>query len=461
MRNYTKMLYALITVLVIYTISFVVFIMYSITNFAFADFYKRLDLRRNLAAERMFNGKRTGTGWSLTYVEELNKQREFIVEFDDQQHIMHNSGFDSKLWGRVDKSGTSNFKVGNTFYSTKFYLHKGKNYIIAVSAENYFYTHHLSYLRNMLIVALLLGVLFVVVVSLLVKRSFIKPISELIGEVEKIGSENLYLRLTVGKEKGILHKLASTFNQMLNRIETSFETQKNFISNASHELNTPLTSIIGIADLALSKERSIEEYQQLIHKIMDAADNLEKKTSALLLLARTGFENNQLLFKPVRIDQIVMDAEMTVKAINEHFHIKTDFSMLPDDSMKLKVNGSAPLLQLAISNIVSNACKYSSNKTAYVALGAFDKGVLILIRDEGIGIPEQELSYIYDPYFRASNTANFLGYGIGLPLARNIVKMHHGQLFVSSTLGKGTTVRIELPTMDARALAKAKQNPTA
>ncbi len=452
MRNYNKILYALITILVIYTASFVVFIMYSITNFAFSDFYKRLELRRNLAAEKMFNGDRVATEWSLTYVEELNKQHEFIVELDENDHIVHSSGFNKELWQQIDKNGTSNFKVGNTFYSAKVYSHKGRRYILGVSAENYFYTHHLNYLRNLMIIALLLGVLFIIVVSLLVKRSFIKPISELIGEVEKIGSENLYLRLTVNRDSGVLSKLANTFNQMLTRIETTFETQKNFVSNASHELNTPLTSIIGIADLALSKERNVEEYKQSIQKIADAAENLEKKTSALLLLARTGFENNNLTFKPVRIDQIVMDAEMTVKAINEHFHIKTDFSMLPDDSMKLKVNGSAPLLQLAISNIVSNACKYSTNRTAYVALGAFDKGVLLLIRDEGIGIPEEELSYIYDPYFRASNTTNFSGYGIGLPLARNIVKMHNGQLTVSSALGKGTTVRIELPTIDRKML---------
>ncbi|WP_437921961.1 HAMP domain-containing sensor histidine kinase [Sphingobacterium sp. LRF_L2] len=447
MRSYNKLLYALITILVVYTISFVAFILYSITNFAFSDFNKRLDLRRDLAAEKMFNGKSQRTEWSLTYLEELNNQREFVVEFDKNGHILHNSGFNQDLWEEVNKQGTSSFKIGNTFYSTKFYPFKGKSYIVGVSAENYFYTHHLNYLRNLLFVALLLGLLFVVVISLLVKKSFIKPINELIGDVEKIGSENLYLRLTVGKDKGVLNKLAETFNRMLNRIETSFETQKNFISNASHELNTPLTSIIGIADLALSKERSVDDYKQSIQKIIDAAENLEKKTSALLLLARTGFENNNVNFRPVRIDQIVMDAEMTVKAINERFHIKTDFSMLPDDSMKLNVNGSAPLLQLAISNIVSNACKYSENNTAYVALGAFDKGVLLLVRDEGIGIPEHELSHIYDPYFRASNTANFSGYGIGLPLARNIIKMHDGELTVSSTLGKGTTVRIELPTI--------------
>lgn len=447
MRSYNKTLYALITILVVYTVSFVAFIMYSITNFAFSDFYKRLDLRRNLAAEQMWNGKENRTDWSLAYVEELNNQREFIVEFDEKANIINNSGFNVSLWEKVDKQGEANFKEGNTFYSTKFYQQQGKNYIVGVSAENYFYTHHLRYLQNLLLIALILGVLFVIVVSLLVKRSFIKPIHGLIDEVKKIGSENLYLRLSEEKYKGVLHKLANTFNRMLNRVETSFETQKNFISNASHELNTPLTSIIGIADLALSKERTVEEYKKAMQKIVDAAGNLEKKTNALLLLARTGYEkNNKLNFKPVRIDQIIMDAEMTVKAINERFHIKTDFSMLPDDSMKLKVNGLAALLQLAISNVVSNACKYSPNQTAYVALGAFENGVLILIRDEGIGIPEKELLYIYDPYFRASNTQNFSGYGIGLPLARNIIKMHEGELSVTSALGKGTTVRIELPT---------------
>ena len=446
MRSYNKTLYALITMLVVYTASFVAFILYSITNFAFSDFYKRLDLRRDLAADRMLYGKTIQKDWSLSYVEELNSQHEFIIQFSADSGIIHNSGFDTALWKRINKEGESNFKDGNTFYSTNVYKEGASSYIIGVSAENYFYTHHLRYLQNLLLIALLLGVLFVVVIALLVKRSFIKPIHVLIDEVKTIGSENLHLRLTEDKYKGVLDKLAKTFNGMLNRMETSFETQKNFISNASHELNTPLTSIIGIADLALSKERTVEQYKAAMQKIIDAAGNLEKKTSALLLLARTGYENNSMLpFNAVRVDQVIIDAETTVKNINERFHIKIDFSMLPDDSTKLQVNGSSALLQLAISNVISNACKYSPDHTAYVALGALDDAVLILIKDEGIGIPDKELSYIYDPYFRASNTHHFSGYGIGLPLARNIIKMHDGDLSITSTIGKGTTVRIELP----------------
>lgn len=447
MRNYNKIIYILTAILVLYTVSFAVILKYSVTNFAFSDFYKRLDLRRNLEAERFINGDQGDTGWSLKFIEDLESQREFVVKLDEQGNILTTRGLDQVVWKEIQRGGKANIKVGNRFYSAKLYSIRGQNYIIGASAESYFYNHLTSHLNRLLFISLLIGVLFAVVVSLLVKRSFIKPINDLIDEVKQIGTENLYLRLNEEKAKGVLGKLTKTFNRMLNRIETAFETQKNFVSNASHELNTPLTSIIGIADLALSKEREVPEYKKAMHKIMEAAENLEKKTSALLLLARTGFQNNAEHLKPVRIDQIIMDAEVTVKSINEQFHIKTDFSMLPEDSMRLKVNGSAPLLQLAISNIISNACKYSRNHTAYVALGVLDKGVLILIKDDGIGIPEHEISHIYDPYFRGSNTGNFSGYGIGLPLSRNIVKMHDGSLSVSSSLGIGTTVRIELPTI--------------
>ncbi|HCU45522.1 MAG TPA: hypothetical protein DF610_12300 [Sphingobacterium sp.] len=278
------------------------------------------------------------------------------------------------------------------------------------------------------------------------KRSFLKPILTMMKEVQQIGSENLDKRLDEFKYKGELKDLARTFNNMLTRLETSFETQKNFISNASHELNTPLTSIIGQADLALSKERSQAEYQRTLLKIIESAEHLEKKTKALLLLARTGFVSNSSSFGPIRIDQVIMDAELMVKAINDKFKIITDFNLLPDDSMRLKVSGNAILLQLALSNIISNACKYSSNRTAYIALGALDKKVFILIKDEGIGIPSEDLQHIYDPYFRASNTDGIDGYGIGLPLARNIIKLHEGSLKVTSIVDKGTTVEIELPT---------------
>jgi signal transduction histidine kinase len=232
---------------------------------------------------------------------------------------------------------------------------------------------------------------------------------------------------------------------MLNRLETTFETQKNFVSNASHELNTPLTNIIGEADYALSKDRDHEQYKKSLADILAEAEKLELKTKALLLLAQTGFDGKSQKLVRLRTDQLILDVKETVQKLNSKFKISLDFSLLPEDHEKLKVKGNFYLLHLALTNIVVNGCKYSDGKTVYIALGASDTHVVIIVRDSGIGIPQKEMAYIYDPYFRASNTSNYAGYGIGLPLSKNIIKMHNGDIHVSSVENKGTSVKINIP----------------
>ena len=120
-------------------------------------------------------------------------------------------------------------------------------------------------------------------------------------------------------------------------------------------------------------------------------------------------------------------------------------SLLPENPAKLKVKGNEQLLHLALSNIISNACKYSDYKVVHVSIGASDQNVFVIIKDQGIGIPDSELKYIYDPFFRASNTLKYEGYGIGLPLTRNIIRLHQGEIIVSSIMQQGTTVQINLP----------------
>lgn len=236
-----------------------------------------------------------------------------------------------------------------------------------------------------------------------------------------------------------------TFNNMLDRIETSFETQNNFISNASHELRTPLTAIIGEADVTLSKLRRPEEYIETIKIILDEAEKLDKKTQALLFLAQTGFNGKSQKFEKVRMDQLIWDVKETIEKINPKGKIQYDLSLLPENPKKLKVFGSEQLLHLAFTNIIINACKYSNFEPVIVSIGASNEKVFIVIKDKGIGIPEKELKYIYDPFFRASNTNNFEGYGIGLPLTRNIIRMHKGELIVSSQKDMGTVVEVILP----------------
>jgi signal transduction histidine kinase len=236
-----------------------------------------------------------------------------------------------------------------------------------------------------------------------------------------------------------------SFNDLLNRLETAFETQKNFISNASHEFGTPLTSIMGEAEVMLMKERSPEEYQQSLASILGQAERLNQITQTLLYLAQTGYTNKRVHFEILRADELIWQTKEMVDKLNPKNNIQIDFSLLPENPKKLKILGNKQLLYLAFTNILTNACKYSGNKPVQVTMASSDDQVFLVFKDQGIGIPEPEMPFIYDPFFRASNTRNFEGYGIGLPLTRNITKIHNGQIQVWSVVNEGTTVQIKLP----------------
>jgi signal transduction histidine kinase len=122
--------------------------------------------------------------------------------------------------------------------------------------------------------------------------------------------------------------------------------------------------------------------------------------------------------------------------------LKTELPANHDD---ISLFGNYDLLKIAIGNVVLNACKYSNNKEVTIQMDIQNRQGIITITDTGIGIPSAEIKHIYDPFFRASNTKGFEGYGIGMPLSANIIKLHKGRIEVSSELEKGTTVTIFLP----------------
>jgi signal transduction histidine kinase len=118
---------------------------------------------------------------------------------------------------------------------------------------------------------------------------------------------------------------------------------------------------------------------------------------------------------------------------------------LPENPESLLIRANPQLLLLAISNIIRNGIKYSNNQAVIVKFESALGVIVLTISDMGIGIPDKELPYIYDPFFRASNTSNFEGYGIGLPLARNIIRIHKGELKVFSNIPSGVVVEIRIP----------------
>lgn len=450
MKFERKLLLLLFGSIVSILVIFSVVIYYFISRYSYEDFYKRLEIRAITTAKVRFD--KTGTDTEAIrelrseYLERLRNERHYFIEMGnptDWKAAAERTGFPVSFLREIARKKIANFNHGSTFVTGIRYNES----LVIVSADNYYNIKQIHYLRGLLVAACIIALLFTFLFALFLSKRIFRPIIKITNSVKAISTENLHLRLDVKQPDDELGRLASTFNNMLDRLETSFETQNNFISNASHELRTPLTSIIGQADVMLSKERQPEEYVESLRIIVEEAEKLDRKTRALLFLAQTGFNGKVQEFKPVRMDQLLLDVTETIKKLNPKSRIVIDLELLPDEPKKLKVSGNEQLLHLALSNVIGNACKYSDNRNVYISIGSSDKNVVLVVKDEGIGIPENEICYIYDPFFRASNTSNYEGYGIGLPLTRNIIKIHHGELLVTSIENKGTTVQIKLPIL--------------
>ena len=392
--------------------SVVVYVLSS--NFVFDDFYDRLETRTNttIRIELDHRGdQKYIRDFKKEYLEKLPAEKSVVVELDeDNEPIEITPEVKRHLWfiEKVVQRKVMKSREGDLLIFGRHFLdHKGNAFVVYTSARNMEYAKYTNYLSGLLISMVLVAVGLILLISFWLSQSLIKPIKTLSKTIHEIGTENLHYRIENKQESDEFGVLIQTMNTMLDRLETSFETQKNFISNASHELNTPLTAIIGQADLALGKERSVDDYKKALETILDQADKLDKKTKALLFLAQTGFDGKRITMETVRIDELIFETLETVQQLTPGNKVRFDFDTLPEQNSRLEVMGNAQLMQLALSNVILNAVKYSENREVNVYLSTNGREISIHVQDLGIGIPKREMRYIYDPFFRASNTESF------------------------------------------------------
>jgi signal transduction histidine kinase len=452
--NQTKTMLLVMLVFTVVILLFSGLVYFSIVNFSHQRFYELLKIRASTIVQIEKSKAYIDTSTNeiitnLTREEELPMEKDYVFEIPKDSNyskITHQIHIPDTFFKRIVKKGEANYNDKELYYIGQSFRSHNKDYIAIASAKNHYVVYYLGYLKRTLITCMILAIFFSLIFSFYLSKTLFKPILKITNKVKEISSENLHLRLEPQPGNKELNELVDTFNGMLNRVETSFETQNHLIGNVSHELRTPLTSIMGEADVALSQERTKEHYQETLQIILEEAEKLDKKIKALLMIAQTGFDGKIQKMDKVRMDQLLWDVIETATRINSKNNVFMDISMLPDNPKKLKVQGNEQLLHLAMANIINNACKYSNFQQVKVSLGATDTHVYIIVKDNGIGIPDSEFTKIYDPFFRASNTKNYEGYGIGLPLARNIIRIHNGELIVNSKENVGTTVQISFPS---------------
>lgn len=319
-------------------------------------------------------------------------------------------------------------------------------FMVMVAADNIAGKQYINDLKRIFLLFYPGAVLVTLLAGYLFSRSIIRPVKATIHDVRLITSQNLSKRLNAGKRKDELAELNSTFNDLLDRLEEAFAIQRRFISNASHELSTPLTSVSSQIEVALMHDRSGEEYRAVLQSVQEDVKELNHLTRNLLEIAKAG-THGAISLENLRVDEILMKALGDVAKQDPAYRLIPDFDELPENEKECQVFGNAHLLYSAFRNILENGCKYAPDKTVQVQLHFNPETLQLHFINKSDLLPGEELNRLFEPFYRSSNANGLPGVGLGLTLTRRIIGLHKGTLGMKADPEQGIRLTIELPVL--------------
>lgn len=302
--------------------------------------------------------------------------------------------------------------------------------------------------RNLLYILIVGSVLLISIITLTTRfyiRKDLKPIGQIAKRMKKISSKNLQSRIPESNLDNEIGQMAHTFNDLLDRLDYAYTQQRNFVSYVTHELRTPLSILLGNAQVTLMKERSVVEYKQTVENFQLDINNMINLVNSLLELARMNADAQSVPFSEVRVDEVLWAASDLVKKNQPEYQINIDFDQIPENDETMIVSGNAELLLLVFRNLMENACKYSNNNRVETKISYEKTKLKIDFIDQGVGMTQLEAEHIFEAFYRNEKTKEISGHGIGLPLTQRIVEIHFGKISVQSTEGVGSIFTVEFP----------------
>lgn len=244
----------------------------------------------------------------------------------------------------------------------------------------------------------------------------------------------------------IVIPIASWFlaKQTLSPVQKIHEQQKQFVSDASHEMRTPLTIMSGEMEVALKKTRGVNEYKNIIASSKQEVDRLTQLVENLLFLARVNPGKQLISFSSVDITDLVSSV---IAGFKNQINDKKLVVHLETPAESVTIQGNESMLKQLFFNLLENAIKYTPEKgKIWISIIPKKTVVQILIKDTGIGIDHKNQERIFDRFYRVESARSEVnGYGLGLAISKVIVRRHKGIVSCTSTIGKGTTFTVELP----------------
>lgn len=420
------------------------------------DFYVLLRLRAESTAKLLLDTPQVSSE-VIKAVQESNRDliyNENILIFDEKNILIYTNVSPSSkslnitnFWlDEIRRTGEIRYTDGNYQVVGLVSKYPFNRAVVLLGAQDLYGQVNLSNLSQILTASFFIVTIIVALAGWIFAKRALRPISRVMNAVEGILPQKLGTRLEVPNQKDEIGRLTTTFNNLLDRIETAFQMQKIFVANVSHELKNPLTKMRSQLEVSIMKERSQREYQQTISSVLEDIHELAKLSNTLLELAKVSEDQRDLLTETVRIDELLLDSRQTLIEANPTYNIQIQFNEMPEDDEWLEIFGNSTLLKTAFLNLMENACKFSDDLSVFVSLVCTAKNLTLNFSDYGKGIPVKDQSLVFQPFYRSDNTASIKGYGIGLSLVERIIKLHNGTIQIESNLPRGTTFTLTFLT---------------
>lgn len=305
----------------------------------------------------------------------------------------------------------------------------------------------LETMEHMLYIVLPLVVVLAAFGGFIIAVHAFSPIRKIRESAEKIcDSTDLSQRIGLKKGKDEICLLANTFDKMLERLENAFKAEKQFSSDASHELRTPTAVIISQCEYALEHAQTVEEAKYALNSVLDQAQKISVLISRLLELARADRGKVSPVLETLDLSELTQ----TVAEQQQELVADKNIRIITDIQPNVFVKADETLIFRVLINLISNSIKYSKAEggTVRITLKKTDKSAVCEIADDGIGIARDDLPKIWDRFWRADFSRSLSqnnGLGLGLSMVKWIISVHNGTVEAESEFGKGTTIRFTLP----------------
>ena len=409
--------------------------------------YRKNDFRERLTERAITNAQLFLAEDNLSKEKFKEVQKKFPQTLPEEDVHIYNDKYEPVFINK-GKAVWSNMvidqvKKQKTYYAINqnqqtvgiYYIDNSGNFTVFVSAVDTYGIAELNQLFEVMLFAFLISILILFFTGQIFSRIALSPMIKVINDVKYIRSSSLHKRLETKESKDEINELAITFNNLLEHLEQSFEAQRSFVAHASHELRTPVTSIIGNIEVTLSQIRNKEEYKRILEGVLTESEKIKDLLDNLFELTQLNVESMD--FDEIRLDEFLWQVKDEWMNRVKDSVIEVSY-LLPSDSSKITIHGNERLLFLAVGNVIKNAIKFSNNKPVFCKLYVANNRPIISIQDNGIGISNEDILQVFMPFFRGKNTSGYTGMGIGLSLANRIFRLHNATISINSTISVGT-----------------------